>query len=739
MVFNQKRVITAMAGFLIVFLFMGRLVIDSANLHYYEHIQGLSINLAKGYVNSITQSINTEEVINELLEDKLLTVGEITTLFDSLDTPEELARIKDTLRVDQINIYNEKGVLLLSSATDWTEWQAYEGHPIQNFLNSPALTMVEDIREHAITGIRYKFGYYKLPNQKVIQVGILAERIMAMLVDINIQTHLDNMVKDTSVAYANYFDPSNTVSFTTQPEMLGRKLELPNVIEGNEGIGYLLDNQSSIYELYVPIEVNGVQIGILSLGHDIQEQKQANNDLIGLGMFALVLIFSLIGYVIYSYYDKHNQLSKMAFYDKLTNLPNAEHLEFTFDHQLAQKQKQGYLIIVNIDEFKYINMTYGYDAGNQVIAELGRRLKSLEDDTSQLFRWSADRFIFLIKNHREAQAIESLAQHMVDLMQVHFDLAGVKKLLHVHIGVVSFDHKASKFEDLVQKAILTIEKEDYHNQSGYKMYNHMLESLIKREELMRIELSEIIQGIDAHRLSLVYQPMFDLRTNTVYGFEALARLESKHFGHVSPLEFITLAEKNHMIFELGQLILEKACLFRQTLVDEACRDTVIAVNISGIQLAHVGFIESLMDIVEKTKLKPNFLEIEVTESSFIHDYQVTNEILTELRGRHIRVAIDDFGTGFSSLNRLSELQVDTLKIDRSFIARISNQATEKVIVKEIIQMAHKLSLVVITEGIEQELEFNYLRENACDIIQGFFYSQPLTETELKRFLKNLPK
>jgi EAL domain-containing protein (putative c-di-GMP-specific phosphodiesterase class I) len=255
---------------------------------------------------------------------------------------------------------------------------------------------------------------------------------------------------------------------------------------------------------------------------------------------------------------------------------------------------------------------------------------------------------------------------------------------------------------------------------------------LKREELIESEIRGFLEG-NNECITLLYQPQLNIKTDKVIGVEALARMNSKHFGQVSPLEFIPIAERTNLIIPLGLKLFELAAKFVKKMENLGI-EIKTAINISGIQVLDDEFSDTIFNIINKNNINPKNIELEITESILLDNFNLINNRLKEFKDKNIDVALDDFGTGYSSFFRLRELNVNSLKIDKSFIENINNKDKKELITGEIITMAHKFELKVIAEGVENKEELNYLKENDCDIIQGYIFSKAIKEDEVIRFV-----
>jgi EAL domain-containing protein (putative c-di-GMP-specific phosphodiesterase class I) len=258
-------------------------------------------------------------------------------------------------------------------------------------------------------------------------------------------------------------------------------------------------------------------------------------------------------------------------------------------------------------------------------------------------------------------------------------------------------------------------------------YDQDLEAIVHRESEIRKELSRIADGTDSNALYLQYQPILDLKTNLICGFEALARLRTERLGSVTPMEFIPIAEKTKLIIPIGKAIMVQAFQFLKKINQIGHEVISVAINVSAIQLLRPDFTSGLLELIQKMQVDPRNIGIEITESIFSSDYDYINAVILELRDAGLHIAIDDFGTGYSSLRRERELNVNSLKIDKYFIDKLLVDGTQRAITGDIISIAHRLGHSVIAEGVEYEDQRHYLETHDCDMIQGYLISRPLDE------------
>ena len=307
------------------------------------------------------------------------------------------------------------------------------------------------------------------------------------------------------------------------------------------------------------------------------------------------------------------------------------------------------------------------------------------------------------------------------------------------IGILEIEKDNCDLESLLKSVSFAAENADNKNIFDYCFYDDKLKAKANRENNIKDELFKTITDDDAKSIFLQYQPILNQKTGKIRGFEALARFKSEKLGLVPPSEFILIAEEMQLIVPIGLRVIYNACKFIRKLELSGYDHIKVYVNVSVIELLRDEFIGNLKVLIEESKIKTENFGIEITESIIMDNFEIINDKLYELKKMGIEITIDDFGTGYSSLSRESELHVSGLKIDKYFVDKIIEQDNDKIITADIISMAHKLGQFVIAEGVEHEKQYQYLVDNNCDYIQGYYISKPLDEDDaIKILLKNLP-
>lgn len=414
-------------------------------------------------------------------------------------------------------------------------------------------------------------------------------------------------------------------------------------------------------------------------------------------------------------------------HDAWTGLYNRRYLE-----QLLEQDARGQLtekraiISINLSSVQILSMTYGFHYAQELIKRVADALKLLCNHNYILFNTYENRFVFYAKNYKDKEELAAFCRAIGNTLESIL----VVERIGCGIGVIEINE--SNKDDvgkLLKNLLITSEKAVNMAERDINIcfFDEELETKIIREAEINHELTQIAEGSDDNSLFLQFQPIFDVKQNQICGFEALARLNSRKLGLISPLEFIPIAEKTKLMVPVGEKIIQKALQFLKRLKENGYDTISIAINISAIQLLRANFTKNLFEMITKMQANPANICLEITESIFTSNYQEVNRILGELKSLGLRIAIDDFGTGYSSLARERELNINCLKIDKYFIDKLLLIKPEDAITGDIISMAHKLGHYVVAEGVEDERQAEYLARFGCDKIQGYLVGKPLNE------------
>ncbi|BCB06067.1 EAL domain-containing protein [Bacillus sp. KH172YL63] len=424
--------------------------------------------------------------------------------------------------------------------------------------------------------------------------------------------------------------------------------------------------------------------------------------------------------------EKHIEF--LAYNDSLTRLPNRYKLEQELKARMGNQQKTA-CIFLDLDRLKLTNDTLGHKAGDALLQYAASQLSKVIGDTDILARVGGDEFIILLSGER-ANGAEEVADRCIEVMDIPFSINGSNIRATTSAGVSRFPDNASTADELLTFADLAMYESKRKGRNQVTIFNPELNQKIKRTLLIEKELTTAISNDE---LYLLYQPKICASAEKILGVEALLRWKNPVLGQVSPLEFISIAEEKDMICAITEWVLEEAC--RQWTKWENNEQIKIAVNISPIQFAKEDFLERLSGLIEKTNMNPRFLELEITESSSLAFESQTKEKLTQIKEMGIDISLDDFGTGYSSFKHLKEFPIEVLKIDKSFIDHLIGNKGQESIVRSMIQLGHNLNMKVLVEGVETKVQADWLKNEGCDIIQGFYYSRPTQPDYIQDFIR----
>lgn len=392
------------------------------------------------------------------------------------------------------------------------------------------------------------------------------------------------------------------------------------------------------------------------------------------------------------------------------------------------------IVGINLSVAHLLTVTYGFNYTLELIKKISKELDSLCTDKRLLFNTFENRFVFYMKDYRDKNQLIQFCEMLIELLGTL--LFGER--IGAGIGVIEINRENEQdIDQLLKNLLIASEKamEAVDSDFAYCFFDGEMEAEIMREEEIKRELDKIAADEGQGGLFLQYQPILDLKSNQICGFEALARLQSEKLGLVQPTEFIPIAEKTKLIIPVGRKIVHQAFSFLKRLKENGHGAVSVAVNVSAIELLRNDFSSNLWDAINELQVDPENICLEITESVFASNYHDINKIIGELRQAGIHIAIDDFGTGYSSLARERELNVNCLKIDKFFLDKLLCIDLKYAITCDVISMAHKLGHCVIAEGVEHENQLEYLRNHGCDRVQGFLISKPLDEEEALEMLK----
>ena len=429
------------------------------------------------------------------------------------------------------------------------------------------------------------------------------------------------------------------------------------------------------------------------------------------------------------------QASFVSAHDMLTGLPNRRLFQDRLQQALLRSRRNGGLMALfymDLDHFKAINDLLGHAAGDATLRTVAERLGSCLRAGDTLARLGGDEFAIIVTELKQSEEAGLMATRLIAAVAPPIDLEGTKRQVGLSVGISVVDPRDPVLADqLMKQADIALYQSKEAGRGCLRFFKPEMNTALRERHDMENDLRMAIAGSG---LVVYYQPQVDLATGALVGAEALVRWNRPGHGFTQPDRFIGLAEDTGLIVPLGTWVLREAC---RRAANWPARISV-AVNVSPIQLRHSGFCQALAETLVLTRLAPSRLWLEVTESVLLHDTEAVLNTLHRLREMGVRLALDDFGTGYSSLSYLQKFRFDKIKIDRSFVARLGEEANAASIVAAIIAMAKALEMWVIAEGIESSAQADILRSAGCSEVQGYYFSRPLPDDAFEAMIRPEP-
>jgi diguanylate cyclase (GGDEF)-like protein/PAS domain S-box-containing protein len=424
-----------------------------------------------------------------------------------------------------------------------------------------------------------------------------------------------------------------------------------------------------------------------------------------------------------------SRIQFLAYFDSLTHLPNRVLVNdrLSMAIAIAKRERQKIAVLhLDIDNFKVINDCLGHTRGDELLQSIAPRLQACAREEDTVARLGGDEFLVALGPINSTADAAVVAERIANDLKPAFNLNGNSLNVTCSIGISIFPDHGNDVETLIKNADAAMYASKSRGRNTFSFFTEQMTA----QAVERLQLDTSMRGaLDRGEFYLVFQPEFNLQSGAVSCWEALIRWKHPQLGLVNPDKFISIAEANGMIVPIGEWVLRTACHHARCW-HEIGNKVPVAVNVSAVQFRQIGFCELVRKVLKETGLDPEHLELEITESLLLATEDMRFEVLSQLKALGVRLAIDDFGTGYSSLSYLKQLPVSKLKIDRSFIHDLHRNGNEEAITAAIIQMAKCLNLTVTAEGVENERQLQFLREQQCDDVQGFLFSKPLKADQM---------
>ncbi|MEP6635663.1 MAG: EAL domain-containing protein [Acidobacteriota bacterium] len=432
--------------------------------------------------------------------------------------------------------------------------------------------------------------------------------------------------------------------------------------------------------------------------------------------------------------ERTAEVNRLAYYDTLTGLPNRTLFKDRLEQAVAVSQRAGELLgvlFISLDQLKKVNDTLGHPAGDQLMTQVGARLKTCAKEQDTVARFGGDEFAIMLTHiHSAKDAIETMGLIRAAMLP-SFDLDGHELFATTSVGVSLFPFDGKDGQSLLKNAGSALHRAKQSGGDNHRFYTEDMNSKASKQFALETSLRHAITN---EEFVLHYQPRLAIDSLKITGVEALVRWQHPQLGLVSPADFIPLAEDNGLILPIGEWVLRTACRQNREWQEQGFAAMRVGVNVSARQFQEPHLAEMVLQILEETGMEPSHLDLELTESSIMSNAQASIDVLTRLKALDVTISVDDFGTGFSSLSYLKRLPIDALKIDQSFVRDLTTDPDDAALVMTIVTLAHNLRLQVVAEGVETEEQLRFLRLLRCDEVQGYLFSKPLPAAGLEQLL-----
>jgi len=432
--------------------------------------------------------------------------------------------------------------------------------------------------------------------------------------------------------------------------------------------------------------------------------------------------------------DAESQVHYLAHYDLLTGLPNRALFRDRLLQAMAQAKRSDTLIAVmflDIDDFKDVNDTLGHAVGDQLLKEIAQRIRSCMREYDTVARFGGDEFGIIQTDVQTVEAAADLAERVLGMLGEPFHIEGHEIHSGASVGMTIYPFDDAQADALLRNADMAMYKAKREGRNRFQFYVAELNEMVQRRAALERDLRIALQK---QQFRLHYQPQLDLTTGRIVGVEALLRWRHPERGEISPAEFIPVAESSGLIMPIGDWVLRTACREARAWQDAGLPPVRVAINLSAMQFRHRNLLDTITSALAESGLEPRWLEVELTESLIMRDVRATIDTLQHLHELGVQIAVDDFGTGYSSLSYLTRFPVSKIKLDKSFVRDVDKR-DGAAIARTVIALGHSLNMKVMAEGVETEYQLRFLREHACNEVQGYYFSRPMSAGAIQRLLR----
>lgn len=469
---------------------------------------------------------------------------------------------------------------------------------------------------------------------------------------------------------------------------------------------------------------DGIKLDLMLLGYPLVVDNRVNG--------AFFMYFDISELV-----AKENKIEQLTYSDTLTGLYNKEYFKENFKKEISKMNSSTNddskiaILFLNINEYEQIKEALGYLQSEMISKQFSKRIKENMPKQVTIAKTSEDQFAIMIPNLKDKGELEVLCKQILNNLNQSFLLNDLQFKITTSVGCSLYPDDGNDYVHLIRKAEIALNISRNTNENSIVYFDPSYDKEVLEKFWIK---SDLPYAFDKKEIFLNYQPIVNSSNNSVIGLEALVRWNHGVKGLISPAKFIPIAESSDFIHEIGEWVLTKACIQNVTWQQLGYKPVYISVNVSVKQIVKPGFTNIIKSVLKTSKMDARYLQLEITESIFSSDYETIKKTVTEISDLGVKFALDDFGTGYSSLVQLAQLPINNLKIDRVFIDHVDESSSKSKIVKATISLAKSLNIGIIAEGVERFEELNFLNENRANVIQGYYYSKPLSVDKITDLL-----
>ena len=732
---NKKPIIVIIIIFLLlvtVGVIYMTYMLDKVEANANNSIETIVKNDADNLKTEITeQKAILQSITNEILSDNIVDKEKIFEQYEKSDVTSKFVRMAimqengKTITNDgyEVDYSDEKDNFFSNNEVHVSESRISKIDGEEITIYSQAIDL--DKERIAILLIVKTDSYKNIFSNKVFEgkgFSYIVNKQGNIVVSANTEIDSRNLIEN--------IDKMLTGSSKERFESNQNKIE-ENIRNGISGTRTLQTVNGKYYMVYEAIEANDWAIVTFIPSKAIA--AEVNNALLTtfiLSIIVILVILSICIYIVISNNKKQKQLYEYAYIDPVTKRGNIYYFRKKGQEILDSIKTSGtpsnqYILVLDINKFKMINKAYSYKTGDTILTGIGDVLERLLGAESLICRYSNDYFAVLFEYKEDIHRILNKLIRSIENLKIDDTTYN----LSVNIGIYMLTDEDNNISEAMDKAIIAHSASKGDVFDKFHIYDKTMERKLEKESKIEHEMNI---ALDNKEFKVYYQPKIDTKTENLYGAEALVRWE--HEGRmVPPSEFIPLFEKNKFILRLDLYIFEQVCSDMKMWKEKYGKEPVISVNVSREHFLDEHFLEKYMMIAAKYGVNTNKIDLEITESATIEEGIDIIEIMNKMKKLGFLISIDDFGTGYSSLSTIQDMPADILKIDKSFVDRIGKN--EKNIIDYILTIAKELNFTTIAEGVETKEQRDYLLENGCDIIQGYYYAKPMSEAEFEEYIE----